>query len=301
MSEVESFGNVVNALRSVRDDYNDHLKSVPQYEAFLLLESSTLKVAATLQAGADPAGSPIAAGVIESLEMAKTKFREHLTGVPEYRALLAIDKLITEVSADLGVGAAQSIPAAPVEALPPAEQPGAVAQSDVAEQAVAETIAVAQVENAEPATEPQSEVAQTYVAEQATADASAVQFDVPEQDVEQQAVIQTDVVGEHPAVNTAALGQANVAEQPGAIAQSEVAELAVLDTTAVAQADIAQTEVVQADVAEHPLADATAVSEGHQPAPVQPNEVATYSTTAESDSSVPTSTESFPENEEKAA
>jgi hypothetical protein len=296
MSEVESFGNVVNALRSVRDDYNNHLKSVPQYEAFLLLESSTLKVAATLQAGADPAGSSMAAGVIESLEMAKTKFREHLTGVPEYRALLAIDKLITEVSADLRVGTTQSVPAGPVEAEPVVEQLEAVAQSDVAERAVAETIAIVQVDNAEPTAQPQSEVAQTDLAEQATADANAVQFDVPEPDVEQHAVVQADVVGDHSAVDTAALGHVNVAEQPSAIAQSEVAELAIADTTAVAH-----TAVPQTDVAEHPLVDATAVSEGHQPAPVQPNEVATHSTTAESDSSVPTSTESFPENEEKAA
>jgi hypothetical protein len=295
MSEVESFGNVVNALRSVRDDYNHHLKSVPQYEAFLLLESSTLKVAATLQVGTDPAGSSMAAGVIESLEMAKTKFKEHLTGVPEYRALLAIDKLISEVSADLRVGSTQSISAAPVEAEPAAEQPGAVAQFDVAEQAAADSITVAQIAIAEPATEPQSEVAQTDMAEQATADANAIpQFDDPEQDAEQQSVAQADV-GEYPAVNTVVFSQADVAEQvhqqPGSIAQAEVAEPAIADTIAVAQ--IA--------VAEHTLADATADLAGDQPAPVQPDEVVAHLTTAESDSSVSPLAEPFREDAEKAA
>jgi hypothetical protein len=51
----------------------------------------------------------MAAEVISSLEIAKTKFRQHLTSVPEYRALLAIDKLINDVAIDLGV--AQPAPA----------------------------------------------------------------------------------------------------------------------------------------------------------------------------------------------
>jgi hypothetical protein len=291
MSEVESFGNVVNALRSVRDDYNDHLKSVPQYEAFLLLESSTQKVAATLQVGTD--GSSMAAGVIESLEMAKTKFKEHLTGVPEYRALLAIDKLISEVSADLRVGT--QLPAEPVEADPVAEQPDAAPQSGVAEQTTAATTAVAEIDIAEPATESQSEVAQSDTAEQATADANPTpQFDAPEQDAERQAIAQADV-GEYPALNTATFLQADVAEQvheqPSAIAQAEVAEPAIADTAAVAQTG----------VTEHPIPDAIADSQGDQPAPVQPNEVAAHSTAAESASNVAPSAVPFLENAEKAA
>src|ERR1700733_2637109 len=102
MSAIVSFGNIVNSLRSVRDEYNEHLKSVPQYEAFLLVESSTQKAADTLQDVA--AGTPsMAAEVVAALETAKTKFREHLASIPEYRALLAIDKLINDVSTDLGV------------------------------------------------------------------------------------------------------------------------------------------------------------------------------------------------------
>lgn len=102
MSDVVSFGNIVNSLRSVRDDYNEHLKSVPQYAAFLLVESSTQSVADALQGTADAQST--AAEVVEALETAKTKFRQHLGNIREYRALLAIDKLIREVCADLEVG-----------------------------------------------------------------------------------------------------------------------------------------------------------------------------------------------------
>ena len=105
MSKVMSFGNIVNSLRSVRDDYNEHLKTVPQYEAFLLVESSTLRVTDTLRSVVDSGAPSMAAEVIAALETARTKFRQHLTNVPEYRALLAIDKLISDVSADLGVRA----------------------------------------------------------------------------------------------------------------------------------------------------------------------------------------------------
>src|ERR1700744_2848005 len=101
MSEVMSFGNIVNSLRAVRNDYNEHLKAVPQYDAFLLVESSTQGVADKLQ-GVAPA---MAAEVVEALEAAKAKFQQHLASVPEYRALLAIDKLINDVAADLGVHA----------------------------------------------------------------------------------------------------------------------------------------------------------------------------------------------------
>lgn len=112
MSGVVSFGNVVNSLRAVRDDYNEHLKSVPQYEAFLLVESSTQKVADTLQ-GIGSATPSMAAEVVAALETAKAKFREHLASVPEYRALLAIDKLISDVSADLGIDGQQLAPVQP--------------------------------------------------------------------------------------------------------------------------------------------------------------------------------------------
>jgi len=103
MSEITLFGSLVNALHAVRHDYNEQLKSIAQYEAFLLVESSTQKVAETLNGLVNSPKTSMAAEVISTLELAKTKFKEHLTSVPEYRALLAIDKLISDVSIDLGV------------------------------------------------------------------------------------------------------------------------------------------------------------------------------------------------------
>jgi hypothetical protein len=103
MSDIVSSGNLVNALNSVRDDYHEHLKSIPQYEAFLLIESSTHRVFETLHGLVDSPAPSMAAEVISSLEVAKTKYKQHLTSVPEYRALLAIEKLINDVSIDLGV------------------------------------------------------------------------------------------------------------------------------------------------------------------------------------------------------
>jgi hypothetical protein len=103
MSEVASLGSLVNALNAVRHDYNEQLKSIAQYEAFLMVESSAQRVAETLNGLVNSSAPSMAAEVISTLELAKTKFKEHLTSVPEYRALLAIDKLISEVSIDLGV------------------------------------------------------------------------------------------------------------------------------------------------------------------------------------------------------
>jgi hypothetical protein len=102
MAEVASFGNVVNSLLALRQDYHEQLKAIPQYEAYLLVESSTEKAAGALHG---PAGSPasIAAEVIDSLQFARSRFEQHLSSVPEYRALVAIDKLIKEISLDLGV------------------------------------------------------------------------------------------------------------------------------------------------------------------------------------------------------
>jgi hypothetical protein len=134
MSEVVSFGNIVNSLRAVRNDYNEHLKAVPQYEAFLLVESSTQSVADKLQ-GVAPV---MAAEVVEALETAKAKFRQHLTSVPEYRALLAIDQLINHVAADLGVHAiAPAVIETQTEtAADAATSPGQVEQPVADEQAV---------------------------------------------------------------------------------------------------------------------------------------------------------------------
>ncbi len=123
MTETASFGNLVNALNSVRSDYHGHLKSIAQYEAFLLVENSTQKALETLHGVVNSRAPSMAAEVISSLETAKTKFKEHLTSVPEYRALLAIDKLIEDVSIDLGIRPASAQMAFPTaEPAPPSHE-----------------------------------------------------------------------------------------------------------------------------------------------------------------------------------
>ena len=139
MSDIVSSGNLVNALNSVRDDYHEHLKSIPQYEAFLLIESSTHRVFETLNGLADSPAPAMAGEVISSLEVAKAKFKQHLTSVPEYRALLAIEKLIRDVSIDLGVAepTPASMPATAEHEVPP-EPASTQAEPDLAEPDFAE-------------------------------------------------------------------------------------------------------------------------------------------------------------------
>ncbi len=124
MAEVASFGNIVNSLLAVRQNYHEQLKSIPQYEAYLLVESSTEKAAGALHGSAGSAAS-IAAEVVDSLQFARGRFEQHLSSVPEYRTLLAIDKLIREISIELGVAKPVSESAAklPEAAFEPAPAP----------------------------------------------------------------------------------------------------------------------------------------------------------------------------------
>jgi hypothetical protein len=149
MSEIASFGNLVNALNSVREDYSESLKAVPQYEAFLLVESSAQRVVETLKGLVSSSAPATAAEVISSLELAQTKFKEHLKSVPEYRALLAIEKLISDVSVDLGVqpAAAQTVlPGIEIETSP---QEIAPARSELLVTVTAAVLAITQPEVAE--------------------------------------------------------------------------------------------------------------------------------------------------------
>jgi len=98
----ESFADIVDKLVAVRQDYHEKLKSIPQYEAFLLIESSTEKAAAALQ-GIEASTSSIAADVIDSLQYARNRFEQHMASMPEYRVLVTIDKMIREVSQHLGL------------------------------------------------------------------------------------------------------------------------------------------------------------------------------------------------------
>jgi hypothetical protein len=141
MAEVASFGDIVNSLLTLRQNYHEQLKSIPQYDAYLLVESSTEKAAGALHASADSPAS-IAAEVIDSLQFARSRFEQHLGNAPEYRTLLAIDKLIQEVSIDLGVAKPAQVdaPEPPHDAIVAAEPEHGRVASDAFE---AEPIAAA--------------------------------------------------------------------------------------------------------------------------------------------------------------
>jgi hypothetical protein len=255
MSDIVSFGNIVNSLMSVRNDYNEHLKSIPQYDAFLLVESSTQKVADTLQGIANSSSPSMAGEVIATLELARSKFRQHLTSVPEYRALLAIDKLISDVSADLGVGsAAQSTPA--VEVAPAVADAGTTSGSDAAEQSAVGQEAAPQAEVAQAAASEPTPPAEAEVAQ----DTPTIPASVP----------QTEVVAELAAAEPSPIAEVAATEQTSEhaeeVSQPAVAEQAPLVTVAefeVAEhapavaAAVAETEAV----AEHPATEPSLIEE----------------------------------------
>ncbi|BAM89886.1 hypothetical protein S58_38970 [Bradyrhizobium oligotrophicum S58] len=148
MPAPESFVTIVDTLAGVRRDYHEKLKSIPQYEAFLLIESSTEKAAGALH-GTDASSSSIATDVIDSLQYARTRFEQHMASIPEYRVLMAIDKVIKEISQHLGLAAKDD--AAP-------EQNAAAASDDQAPDTAA-AVASAEAETADESapSEPEAE------------------------------------------------------------------------------------------------------------------------------------------------
>jgi hypothetical protein len=226
MSEIASSGNLVNALNSVRDDYHEHLKSIPQYEAFLLIESSTQRVFETLDGLADSPARSTAAEVISSLEIAKAKFKQHLTGIPEYRALLAIEKLISDVSVDLGVAqsaAAQIVLAGLKQEIPPEVTPQQP-EPDLAEPTTGHE--VAQPEPAEIAATDQATPTQTEP------DLAAPVADHPVTEPEAAAVASTEqFVATEPEPDFADSTSEQAASQP------EDAEVAAIAPTVATQAE----------------------------------------------------------------
>src|SRR5271166_6234113 len=99
----ELITNVVTSLKSLRDQYQDGLKGIPDYSAFQLIQSSTGTVAQALNVTSGADRSSKAAQIIEALELAQERFKEHLAGVPEYRVLLEINKLVATLSNGLEV------------------------------------------------------------------------------------------------------------------------------------------------------------------------------------------------------
>ncbi|MEW6767832.1 MAG: hypothetical protein AB1342_07355 [Pseudomonadota bacterium] len=94
--------SVLSDLRSVRENYKKQLETIAEYAAFLRVERTTVEVGSVLKASVSSSAS-MSNDVTAALELAQERFREHLTSVPAYRALLAIEKLIANVEAELTV------------------------------------------------------------------------------------------------------------------------------------------------------------------------------------------------------
>ncbi|MGJ5045624.1 hypothetical protein ACQR09_01070 [Bradyrhizobium oligotrophicum] len=142
------FATIVDTLAGVRQDYHEKLKSIPQYEAFLLIESSTEKAAGALH-GTEASGSSIATDVIDSLQYARNRFEQHMASIPEYRVLVAIDRVIKEISQHLGLTPADEAPAAESPAAA-AEQPAEAAEAMASAETDASAEETAPVEPAKP-------------------------------------------------------------------------------------------------------------------------------------------------------
>ena len=97
MSESTAITGVVTSLKTLRDDYQLQLENVPQYAAFKQIEQAASRVADALGIAVGSDGISPAHDVLSALALAQVKFRDHLGTVPEYRALLAIDKLIADL------------------------------------------------------------------------------------------------------------------------------------------------------------------------------------------------------------
>ncbi|WP_315779956.1 hypothetical protein [Bradyrhizobium sp. SZCCHNPS1003] len=165
------FATIVDTLAGVRQDYHEKLKSIPQYEAFLLIESSTEKAAGALH-GTEASGSSIATDVIDSLQYARNRFEQHMASIPEYRVLVAIDRLIKEISQHLGLAPHDDAPAKEGLAAA-AEQPAEAAEAVVRAES-ADTDAPA-----EEAAHPEPEQAEMAEDEPAAAAAEPVEAEAP--------------------------------------------------------------------------------------------------------------------------
>jgi hypothetical protein len=114
--------DVVDSIKSLRDDYQAKLREIPQYAAFLAVEharataAEALEVDATLGIDASSGNISLPSEVVAALTTAHSKFKQQLESVSEYRALLLINKLIGDLSES--VEAEPTIEATPLSGLP---------------------------------------------------------------------------------------------------------------------------------------------------------------------------------------
>ncbi|MGJ4969988.1 MULTISPECIES: hypothetical protein [unclassified Bradyrhizobium] len=181
------FATIVDTLAGVRQDYHEKLKSIPQYEAFLLIESSTEKAAGALH-GTEASGSSIATDVIDSLQYARNRFEQHMASIPEYRVLVAIDRVIKEISQHLGLAPHDDAPA--TESLAAAAEQPAEAAEAVASAASADTDAPAE-EAVDPAPE-QAEMAEDEPASAEPVEAEAPTLRIVDKPVKSPSIVPAD-------------------------------------------------------------------------------------------------------------
>jgi hypothetical protein len=105
-SEILPAPGVIESLEGVRARVVEQLMKVPEFRAFLAIETAMGEVANIHD-------------LMAFLEPAKEKIMDRLMTVREYQALLAVEKSITEISEVLGVLAGGRIPSAtPPEVAP---------------------------------------------------------------------------------------------------------------------------------------------------------------------------------------
>ena len=81
---------VIQTLERVRERVREQLIKVPEFRAFLAVETSISEVSHVPD-------------LVDGLQSAKQKILDRLMTIREYRAMLAVEKSITEISDVLGV------------------------------------------------------------------------------------------------------------------------------------------------------------------------------------------------------
>ncbi len=120
-SELLQSPGVIQSLERVRDRVKEQLIKVPEFRAFLAVETSISEVSHVPD-------------LADCLQSAKQKIMDRLMSIREYQAMVAVEKSITEISEVLGVlaegesaNATSETPAAPQtdvnEATPIAAEP----------------------------------------------------------------------------------------------------------------------------------------------------------------------------------
>lgn len=89
-SELPQSPSVIQSLQRVRERVQEQLIKVPEFRAFLAVETSISEV------------SHIPA-LLDSLQSARQKIMDRLMTIREYQAMLAVEKSINEISEVLGV------------------------------------------------------------------------------------------------------------------------------------------------------------------------------------------------------